>query len=423
MKKNTHNPWTPQDEGDHNPVMKEWWTAETFFTSEDKRKWNLIASFAYKGQKKECFFQYVLFDITNNICVASQELPDNIQSIHTHKNRLAVTYKQSFLRGLYPDYNLHIEDEENNILFDVNYQAKVPPHWVLQPITNGYLPIGLNNYRYGFLPYATITGTLRVNDQTQKINGKGYLEHAYGNWSYTQPIAALKNVSKTFRIYKKLFSHWLSQKTLHIPRHLSFTTENNVYGYDWLWAVFENDWSLFFGNSMFYLRAGPSFGALYLTDENGAYHEFSDVSFSYLGEHYLPDFDMYFPTGYELIGKNGEETIHLQCKSATTPYVYIDRYKGDPHYRAWVLCEMPGTIKARYVDKAGEKTLLGDCKLVPLRIPSKFGHNRLDIDINRKKRNKEIKLNLDSNYFEKTVTTHFRLSMPPHLKIKIYNKK
>ena len=31
-KTNLHNnPWTPTDEGDHYPSMKEWWSVETLF--------------------------------------------------------------------------------------------------------------------------------------------------------------------------------------------------------------------------------------------------------------------------------------------------------------------------------------------------------------------------------------------------------
>ena len=60
------NPWNPRDEGDHYPIMKEWWTLETLFTTlENNRKWNLMVSFAYKMETNTCFFQYVLFDITS----------------------------------------------------------------------------------------------------------------------------------------------------------------------------------------------------------------------------------------------------------------------------------------------------------------------------------------------------------------------
>ena len=51
MKKTEKNPWTPQDEGDHFPVMKEWWCFETLFkTIKDNRKWNLKLSMAYQQE-------------------------------------------------------------------------------------------------------------------------------------------------------------------------------------------------------------------------------------------------------------------------------------------------------------------------------------------------------------------------------------
>lgn len=49
------NPWKPQDEGDHHPVMKEWWTIENTFETDDKRKWNLMSSFAHEMETPSVF--------------------------------------------------------------------------------------------------------------------------------------------------------------------------------------------------------------------------------------------------------------------------------------------------------------------------------------------------------------------------------
>ena len=63
-KDNMKNPWSPQDEGDHYPVMREWWTLETLFkTLEDNRKWNLITTFSYEWETPSCFFQYIPQDV------------------------------------------------------------------------------------------------------------------------------------------------------------------------------------------------------------------------------------------------------------------------------------------------------------------------------------------------------------------------
>jgi len=57
QKNNAENPWTPQDEGDHYPVMKEWWCIETLFkTLDDNRKWNIKAAIAYELETPSCWF-------------------------------------------------------------------------------------------------------------------------------------------------------------------------------------------------------------------------------------------------------------------------------------------------------------------------------------------------------------------------------
>ena len=275
MNEKDKNPWSPRDEGDHYPVMKEWWTLETLFkTLEDNRKWNLMTSFAYNMETNTCFFHYVLFDITSKKCVLDKDIDDDIEKLSHKKNKVDLKYGKSSVSGLYPNYHIHIEDEEKGFIADMDYKAKSVPHWIAQDKTNGFLPIGLNFYRYGFLPNCDLVGTLKLKEKSYKIQGIGYIEHAYGNWSYEKPIRRFSNIKKTLSIYKRLGKWWLSENRPKIPKSIEFTTENNAFGYDWLWGIFDNGWSLFFGNSMFWISEGPSLGALYITPDGVNYWEF-----------------------------------------------------------------------------------------------------------------------------------------------------
>ena len=232
MSSNPKNPWSPSDEGDHHPVMKEWWTIESTFTTEDGRQWNLMSSFAKEMETPSCFFQYVLFDISARKCVAHQDINDNIAQLSFTKNKIEVEYKQSFIKGTYPIYHIHIDDPKQQLAADFVFTAKSLPHWIAQEQTNGNLPIGLNTYKYGFIPNLGSKGTLTIKGVTYPSKGIGYLEHAWGDWSYQHPLKGLTNLSKTLGVYVKLGKWWLSHHPIHIPQTITFSTDNNVFGYD-----------------------------------------------------------------------------------------------------------------------------------------------------------------------------------------------
>ena len=265
LDKKSENPWKPEDEGDHFPIVKEWWTIETIFkTKADDRKWNLVSSFSYKHDERTCFFQYILFDISSKKYVAYKDVDNEIEKLSFSKNKVDLVYEKSSIKGLYPNYKIHIEDPKYKLIADIDYTAKSLPHWVAQDQTNG------------------LSGTLKLKEKKYEIIGKGYIEHAYGNFFYKKPLKHIYNLKKTLSIYIKLGKWWLSENKPKIPQNIKLTSENNFFGYDWIWGVFDNNWSIFFGNSMFWISEGPSFGALYLTQDGKNYLEFCNLRFRYI---------------------------------------------------------------------------------------------------------------------------------------------
>ena len=146
---------------------------------------------------------------------------------------------------------------------DADYTARSAPHWIAQETTQGNVPIGLNFYRYGFLPYCDITGTI-IYGKNPIISKEKVPKHAWGNWSFQNP-ASTSGAHRTITTYGHLTKWWLSHHRFKIPQRISFTSKNNPFGYDWVWGVCDNSWSLFLGNSLFWVSEGPSFGALYVT--------------------------------------------------------------------------------------------------------------------------------------------------------------
>ena len=417
-----NNPWSPQDEGDHYPVMREWWTLETLFkTLEDNRKWNLIATFSYNRESPSCFFQYILFDITSKKYVKFKDINDKIEKLSHTKNKVDLKYEQSFFRGLYPNYHLHIEETKNNICADIKYKAVSLPHWTAQDITNGYHPVGAEHMRYGWLLNCNLSGTLDIDNKSYKIKGKGYQEHAYGNWSYKNPAKMLSGLKKTISVFSNLGYWYLSHLKPKIPSNISFTTENNPVGYDWFWGVADNDWSIFYGNSMFWIREGPAFGILSVTPDGKKFYDFCNVKFHYNKLVYVKDYDFYYPSDMEIIGILDDKKIKLQVWSTTESYDYIYPHDHDGFYKALTLFEMPGRMEGYFIDGDKKIKLLGDCKIVQQRQPSVLGHNSLDIKFIKPPKGVGIDMSLNSHYLKKKIKTKIHLA--PHPKIKFTMKK
>jgi hypothetical protein len=413
------NPWTHEDEGDHHPVMKEWWTIENTFETDDKRKWNLMSSFEHEMETPSSFFQYVLFDITSKKCVLHSDINTSFEKLIYAKNKVDLKFENSTLKGLYPEYKIHIEDKKQEFNADIEFKAQSLPHWIAQDTTGGNLPIGLNYYRYGFLPNCNSTGTLTINKKQYKTKGKGYLEHAWGNWSYQNPFQKISDLKKTLSVYGRLGKWWLSHHKIHIPKSISFSTDNNAFGYDWIWGVFDNDWSMFFGNSMFWVSNGPSFGALYVTADGKKYWEFCNLKFQYNKLNYIKKYDIYYPTDMEITGILEDKKINLRFWTTVEPYVYTSPYDKDRFYKAFVLIEEPGKMKGTFSDSKKTIELKGDCKLVPLRQPSFLGHNSISFDFLKPPKGFGVDIDFCSHFINRKISSKIYFAPRPHFKFNI----
>ena len=415
------NPWTPEDEGDHYPSMKEWWVIETLFkTLDDNKKWSLKGSMAYELETPSCFIINLLFDVTSNKCVIHKAFNDDIKKFIHKKNKIDLKYNNFTINGLYPDYHLHIEDDDTAFTADIKLIAKILPHWSAQDSTNGYLPIGLDNYRYGWLLNCDLTGFIKLNNDKHEIKGKGYLEHAWGNWSYSNPFQRLSDIQKTVSTYGHLFNWWVSNHKPKIPDKIAFTTENNPFGYDWFWSIFDNEWSVFYGNSLFWIKEGPALGVLTLFTEGNKYIDFSDIIFHYNKTVYIKKYDLYYPTDITITARLDDKNIKLRVQPVCNPYEYIDDFKGENFYRAFIMPEMPGRITGVYFDDEKTVKLEGNCKIVQQRQPSKLGHNSLTIDFLKPPKGVGVSFDLDSHYLKKKLLAGVQLAPRPKIKFNVH---
>lgn len=416
------NPWSPEDEGEHIPSIMEWWCAIAFLkTVEDNKKWSFKGSFAEWFDKPNtigCVFNTTFFD-KNEKRHYTYTSRDDTKKLEIVKGKLDIKHDGSYLKGLYPNYKMFFHDTKNDIKLDLKYEAKSLPHWIAQDVTNGWLPMGLGFYRYGYIPKCKATGELTIKNKTQKIVGEGYYEHVWGDIWYDNPVGSIKNAGKTLSVYTKLVEHWIKNQKFTIPNSLKFANENNPFGYDWSWALLDNGWTIYYGNFLFWLMDGPMCGLLILSKDGETYNEFWHGHFHYNKIAFSKKYDFCYPREIELTAEKGKEKIHLIFKKTAETREYVSRFKDGGYWQSFVICEAPGIVEGSYTD--GEKTikLSGICKIEPQRQVSTIGHNSLDIKITKPPKGVGLSMDFNSHYFKKKISSKIQLAPIPKINFKI----
>lgn len=424
MYKNSKNPWNPNDEKEHFPIAIEWWCTEGFFeTQENNKKWTFKGSFTewcLGNNKIGMNTNLTLFDLSKNDYTCYY-LRDDKRKLDIIQKPFTVKYKDTYIQGNFPSYKIKFQDPDNKIQLYLNYNSKSLPHWVTQDISNGYLPMGLGFYRYGFIPKNEFDGKIIFKDKTFNIKGYGYFEHVWGDFSYTNPLSNISGLKRSVSIYSKLIGWWIKNHKLHIPNSLKFSIENNPFGYDWAWAVLNNGWSLFYGNILFFVMKGPIAGTLILTKDGENFIEFCDVSFEYVREEYSKEYDIYYPTEIKVIGKKEEEKLVLNFKNTHKISRLVSPINNKKLWTAFIIFEEPGEVNGYYQKSDNIIYLSGKCKIEPQRQISKLGHNSIQIDFIKPPRGIGIIIDFDSNYLNKKINTTFKFTPFPHFKF-CFNK-
>jgi hypothetical protein len=423
MNKKAENPWKPEDEREHLPSVLEWWAVEVFFkTVGDSKRWS------FKGVLTEWFddeddngslVNMTLFDEKRGEHFACYIRTDK-KKLEVEKDRLEIKYKDCFLKGEFPKYIMRFVDKENNIELDMTFNSTSIPRWIAQDITNGLLPMGLGMYRYGFIPKNSVSGNLTIKGEKYKIGGEGYYEHVWGNFLYDDPLAHLSEIKKVIPLYFKLIFWWLENHKLKIPESIRFCTENNPFGYDWAWGLFDNGWTVYYGNFLFWLANGPVMGTLILTKDGENYKEFSDVNFKYNRIKHSKNYDFDYPTDIEVEAKDGKETMHLRFKMTSETREYVSKFKKNKFWKSFVLCEAPGFVEGYYSDGEKKIKLKGKAKIEPQRQISIIGHNSLSIYFLKPPKGVGLSIHINSNLLNRKINATIQLA--PYLSFKFNSR-
>ena len=436
MKEHTEpqNPWTSEDEKEHFPSVMEWWAIEAFFKEQHTdNPWSIkiaMTEWFDAAKNQGSIANMTLFNQqTKQHTIYIKR--DDVHKLTISKETNTIQFEKSTIQGTYPKYHIHFMDPKHNIETEFELLAQAYPHWVAQDITNGWLPMGLGFYRYGFIPRMQLTGTLKHNNHSVPITGTGYYEHVWGDFDFDNPLQNITNVKKTLQTYVTLIEWWLSNNKIRIPNTISFATENNPFGYDWVWGLCDNGWSLFYGNIMFWIMDGPVMGSLMLTKDGKTYEEFSNITFHYLKTRFAKDYDFLYPTEFEITAKKDQETIYLRFTMTSEPREYINEFPfARQLWTGLAICESPGTFSGYHYDGTKKTPLQGICKIEPQRQISKLGHNTLKIDITKPPKGVGFDIEFHSHYLKKRGQFQLQLLPKPqlHLKLskinpKIFNNK
>jgi len=369
------NIWSPEDEGDHFPCGCEWWSTYLILETENGARWDVSSTFQYETKNGTNISANILLlyfisrdsgkyhDFTS-LSYGKKVYEEKLLSFK--KNKVDLEYHNCTIKGLYPNYTMHFEEEEQRFDLDVQLDAMSLPHWAIQEGGNGYFPWGLGMARYGYIPRLNVSGNITIEGIRSKVTGVGYFEHAWGNFTYgvEKPLLKLKEFVKNLPILTNLARWYFSEQTINPSLKLKFTT-NNIFGYDWAWATLDNGWSLHFGDfhMMNFIAEGPVPGVLSLTTDGKNYLEFADIKIKYGRQVYIEESDAYLPLDFEITATKGDKTLHLTFNSITDPAMVFLVIPSTKFSCGGGGMHSAGVVEGYYKDKEQTIPLNGVCTI------------------------------------------------------------
>ncbi|MFC1752577.1 hypothetical protein ACFL96_04190 [Thermoproteota archaeon] len=77
--------------------------------------------------------------------------------------------------------NVRIKGKVSNVSWDLNYKNEIPEEFPMDKFIFG--PFGLKNIAWKiFMPYAKVTGSIKIDDNVYDINTGGYMDGNWGRW-------------------------------------------------------------------------------------------------------------------------------------------------------------------------------------------------------------------------------------------------
>ncbi len=236
-----------EDEGVHKGSRREWWYFNVYFNDpeSDLQGYSLVVTF---NQMKFFDIRFLrpdnlfilLFDDTGK----SYEFSTLNQRRGTLKATgpgVAVTFQNSWVKGVFPTWEIHAVNDEKNFVVDLDFVADFLPVWVEGRSAN--LPIAslVTGGDY-YIPRCKVTGNMTWDGKQYHIGGIGYHDH----------------------VWQSVVPRWVSN------------------GWDWANLHFDNGWEMYV--SKFYLRTPTklSFSSIIVSPNNRNITEFDHFDVTYI---------------------------------------------------------------------------------------------------------------------------------------------
>jgi len=387
------NHYSPEDEGAHFPCGNEWWMFYSTLELEDGTHWDASATFQYGAKQNEdgaeinnCVLLMYFFDRENKKCYDFSTSTHTEKPITFKRNAVEVKYHNNSFSGLYPEYVIHLESDEKTIILDIKMHATSLPHWAAEEGGGeGYFPWGIGIARYIYITSLDVSGTINITNKRSNVTGVGYFEHAWGNFSYTigkNPLSNLKDMMEKLPQLLHLARWFFSEQSRQLLDSYKFSTDN-VFGYDWSWATFDNGWSLYFGafHILNFVSEGKVFGLLSFTQDGQTIWDFADVKIKYTKRFYIPEADVYLPLDIEVNANKGDKKLFLRFTSTTEPHKKsIAIYPQSKALCGSAGIQTAGVVSGYYQDKDQRVHLHGNCTIGPFRSLLLSKNNEIDLE-------------------------------------------
>lgn len=200
-------------------------------------------------------------------------------------------------------------------------------------------------------------GNITINGTTSTTRGIGYLEHAWGNFSYGIEKKSFANLLEFAKNLHKIlpFVTWILSEQSKDLNPLRLSTANH-YGYDWAWGAFTNGWSVQLG---FFHSLG---GVVSLTPDGKTFWDFANISVKCGRLLYIPETDTYSPLDLNITAHKGDKTLHLSLTTTADPYLnLLNIYPRSRFSCGSGGIQTVGVIEGYYKDTEQNISLHGNC--------------------------------------------------------------
>jgi hypothetical protein len=325
----------PEIEGDHYPCGVEYWWLYTMLILDDGSQWDICAQFFYvtnwtgTSWSESEGLSYLRIQSWNRDTGTYYDCFDESShpgKLHHKKNMIDLSYENSTMKGLYPEYEAYFHDDLHDIILNVNVSAISSPYQHLHSVVNGTIPLGTGYFSYWSIPLVKITGSLKINGTVHNVTGYGYHEHLFGDrpvdGTFNFRFSSIKDLIKLNLLYFSILKWMLQPKTIswYYKMQRPHISVDNIRGYDWIWSAFDNGWSMIFVRLRFgypfSFTEGPIYSVLILTD-GIKYWEFNEVYLKITQDIYLEDYGIYVPLDYKILGLHDDQKLFLSFNSTS----------------------------------------------------------------------------------------------------------